>query len=306
VFAALLTTILFSFSAVFGHRSAKLIGGAEANFWRVSLAALLLGLWSYSFGVGLAGLAFPLFLVSGMLGIGLGDVAWFQALPRLGSRVSVLIVQCLTAPFGALIEWLWLGTSLTGRQMFWGLLIVSGLGIALKPGEHLNWRRGPVRLGVLMCAVAALGTAAGAVISRKAYFVAAGAGEHIDGLNAGFQRVAGGVIISGIFLLLVKRQVWRLQGSAPRELVTAAAKHKWRGAWYWVALNGLAGQTLGVSCMQWALQTTPTGIVLAIISTTPIAVIPLAAIFEGERPTLRSILGGIVGVAGVVGLTLSK
>ena len=38
MFAALLCTLLFSISITCGHRSAKLIGGTEANFWRLTLA----------------------------------------------------------------------------------------------------------------------------------------------------------------------------------------------------------------------------------------------------------------------------
>src|ERR1035437_3007745 len=78
VFAALLCTLLFSVSITCGHRSAKLIGGTEANFWRLTLAALLLGVWAYAFGIGLGGAAFPLFFVSGLVGIGIGDVALFH------------------------------------------------------------------------------------------------------------------------------------------------------------------------------------------------------------------------------------
>ena len=55
--------------------------------------------------------------------------------------------------------------------------------------------------------------------------------------------------------------------------------------------------------MQWALETTPTGVVLAIISTAPIVVMPLAFLMEGERPSLQSILGGAVGVVGVIAMT---
>ena len=68
VFAALLCTFLFSISITCGHRSAKLIGGTEANFWRLSLATLLLGVWAYAFGVGLNGAAFTLFFLSGVAG----------------------------------------------------------------------------------------------------------------------------------------------------------------------------------------------------------------------------------------------
>jgi len=104
VFPALLCTILFSVSIVCGHRTAKLIGGTEANFWRLTCATFFLGLWSLGRGVGITGEAFPVFLLSGVIGIGVGDMALFQALPRLGSRLSLLLNNCLTAPFGALLD----------------------------------------------------------------------------------------------------------------------------------------------------------------------------------------------------------
>src|SRR6266850_3568264 len=113
MFAAFLTTVLFSISVVCGHRSAKLMGGSEANFWRLAVATCFLALWAHTFGRGLSGDAFPTFLISGLIGVGIGDVALFQALPRLGSRITLLLFQCLSAPFAALIEWLWLGTTLS-------------------------------------------------------------------------------------------------------------------------------------------------------------------------------------------------
>ena len=58
--------------------------------------------------------------------------------------------------------------------------------------------------------------------------------------------------------------------------------------------------------MQWALETTPAGIVFAIIAITPIIIIPFALVVEHERPTLHSLLGGAVAVGGVVALALSR
>jgi drug/metabolite transporter (DMT)-like permease len=306
VFAALLTTVLFSISVVCGHRSAKLIGGTEANFWRLTLATLLLGVWAYGFGIGLSGDAFPLLLLSGIMGIGIGDVALFQALPRLGSRLSLLLIQCLTAPFGALIEWLWLGTSLTNLQILCGLTILVGVGIALTPGEHLKRSRRELIVGAFFSVLAALGGAYGAVLSRKAYTIAHASSQPIDGANAAFQRIVGGLLIGGICLLIVKRREFQIQKRAPQDLITDASKKKWREVWPWVVVNSVAGQTLGVSCMQLALETTPTGIVLAIIAITPIVVIPFALVVEGERPTMRSFVGGVIAVAGVIALTLVR
>jgi drug/metabolite transporter (DMT)-like permease len=72
----------------------------------------------------------------------------------------------------------------------------------------------------------------------------------------------------------------------------------------WILGNSLAGPALGVGCYQWALSGTPSGIVLPIVALTPLVVIPLAYVLEGERPSLRSLLGGLIAVAGTIGLTV--
>ncbi|MCL5096143.1 MAG: EamA family transporter [Candidatus Omnitrophica bacterium] len=57
-----------------------------------------------------------------------------------------------------------------------------------------------------------------------------------------------------------------------------------------------------MSCYQWALKTTPTGVVLPIVATTPLVVIPFARFLEGDLLTPRSIIGGIVAVVGAAAL----
>ena len=306
MFAALLCTLLFSISIACGHRSAKLIGGTEANFWRLSLAGLLLGVWAFAFGLGVNSAAFPLFFLSGAVGIGIGDTAFFQTLPRLGSRLTSLLIGCLSAPLAALIEWVWLGTTLSPMQVLWGLMTVGGVAVALMPGEHVQRTRRDLFVGTLWSILASVSGAVGGVLSRKAYEVAHAAGEHLDGGNAAFQRCLGGLLLGGICLLVVKRRAFKIQAHAPHGLVVEASKKKWRGVWPWILANALAGQALGVSCMQWALETTPAGIVFAILAITPITIIPIARVLEDERPSARSLVGGGVAVAGVVALALAR
>ena len=306
MFAACLSTLLFSISVISGHRTAKLIGGVEANFWRLLLATLFLGGWAFTGGLGLGGTAFPLFFISGLIGIGIGDGGLFQALPRLGSRLSLLLLQCLTAPIAALIEWLWLGTTLSPVQITGVLVILAGVAMALLPGEHLTIPRPQLVTGSLFALIGALGNALGVVLSRKAYAVTHANQESLDGGTAAFQRILGGLLIAALFLLISKRQFLRLPKATNEPAFPPATRDKWRRIWPWVAMNSLAGQTLGVSCLQWSLETTPTGIVMSIVALTPLTVMPLARIFEGEKITARSLLGGAIAVAGVVMLTLSR
>jgi drug/metabolite transporter (DMT)-like permease len=90
------------------------------------------------------------------------------------------------------------------------------------------------------------------------------------------------------------------------EKTLAVAREKWRRLWPWVLANALAGQTLGVTCMQWALATTSAGIVTAIIATTPVVLLPMTRLVEGEKIGIRSLLGALVAVGGVIGLTLFR
>jgi drug/metabolite transporter (DMT)-like permease len=253
----------------------------------------------------MTGVAFSIFVLSGLAGIGLGDTAYFQALPRLGSRRTVLLTQCLTAPCAATIEWLWLGTKLNLAEIFCIAVILGGVAIAMTPGEHLKIASRRLWPGVLASAIAAIGGALGAVLSRKAYAVAHAAGEHPDPGTTGYQRVIGGTVALGLVFLIVKWRHACKHGDDAQMLDSSSPREKLK-LWPWVLANSLAGQTVGVSCMQWALENTPTGIVTAIIAMTPIVMLPLARIFEGEKITAREVGGGCVAVAGAIGLTFSR
>ena len=254
----------------------------------------LLAVWAHGFGKGLGGAGLRFFLLSGLVGFGLGDVALFEALPRIGSRLTLLLAQSLAAPIGALVEWLWLGTTLSVTQIVSGLVILAGVSVALAPKNHLHLDRQHLISGVAFGLLAAIGQAGGAVLSRKAYQLVQQTGQTIDGGTAAYQRIIGGVLVAAVYFAWVKSRAHD------------RPKRNWRKAWPWMIANALAGSVLGVSCYQWALATAPSGIVLSIVATLPLVVIPFAYRFEGDRPGLQSIIGGIIAVAGVIALMLAR
>ena len=303
--AAFLTTLLFATSAICGYRTAKQVGGVEANFWRITLATIFLTGWAFTFGHGFMG-APEWFMLSGLFGIGLGDSAYFQALPRLGSRRTILLVQCLTAPFAALIEWLWLGTRLNLPEILCVGVILAGVAIALAPGDHIKISQRDWEIGLTASVFAALGAALGAVVIRKGYAAIAAAGMQVDAGTTGYQRVLVGILIPTMALLIFKSRSAHAHGPAFSGDTLQISRDKWVRIWPWVLINALSGQTLGVTCMQWALQTTQAGIVTAIIATTPIVLLPMTRIIEGERIGWRSLTGALVAVGGVIALTYSR
>ncbi len=301
-----LTTLLFAMSAVSGARATKVMGGTEANFWRLSLATFLLAIYAFTWGMGFEGGGFYILFISGCIGFGLGDLALFQAYPRIGSRLTMVLVQTLAAPMAAITEWLWLDHAMTGQQILCSAVILTGVAVALAPQEHLHIPKKVLITGVIFGLIAAYGQGFGAVLSRKAYAVIEASGGHIDGISAAFQRIVGGVLVSGLFVLVVKRReiLAQLPGATHPEDLPKVNPDRWRKGWYWMVLNGLAGPTLGVSCYQWALLNNGTGVVMPIVALTPLAVIPFAYFIEGERPSKRSLIGGVIAVVGAVALTV--
>jgi drug/metabolite transporter (DMT)-like permease len=303
--AALLTTFLFATSAVCGYRTARQMGGVEANFWRITLATIFLTVWAFTWGTGFSG-APGWFMLSGLFGIGLGDSGYFQALPRLGSRRTVLLTQCLTAPFAAVIEWLWLGTKLNATEAVCLVVILAGVAVALAPEDHLKISARDWKIGIGASLFGALGGALGAVIIRRGYAALALAGSTVDPGTTGYQRVVGGILIPTIALLAVKWRTAHAHGPVFEERTWQVSGEKWKRVWPWVLANALAGQTLGVTCMQWALKNNPSAVVQAIIATSPIVLLPMTRLVEGEKIGLRALLGAVIAVAGVIGLTFSR
>lgn len=288
---ALATLFLFAITPVFATRAAKLLGSLRANVWRLAVAAVVLGLWAHVAGRGLQGASLPWFVIGGIAGFGLGGVAMFQSLPRIGSALSTLIVQCTSAIVAATLEWVWLGTVLTPAQIACATLTLTGVTIGLLPRSLARPDPAVWRAGVAWAVVSAIGQGAGAVLSRKAFAVAAAARDPIDPGTAAYQRVLGGLAVALVVYVLFK---FRQR--------TAAAAPPLRPAVPWVLANATTGPVLGVTCYQWALRTLPAGIVQPIVAAAPLLTIPFAAWLEGTRPRPTYYVGAVLAVAGVAGL----
>jgi drug/metabolite transporter (DMT)-like permease len=301
--ASFLAAFFFALNATCASHNVRAMGPERANVGRLLVATIVLAAFAHTLGHGFASASLGWFLLSGLIGMGLGDLGVYAALPLLGSRITVLMTQCLAAPIAALGEWLWLGTRLTLPQILWGLAILAGVAVAITPSKRRPPRVRVRPIGFVFGVVAACGQGFGALVSRKGVLVADAAGESVHnatfGLTAAYHR-----ILAGFIFVVVWFCVRRLLGRrAPAPVLDAAAR---RAARWWLLANGLVGPVLAVSCYQWALATTPSGIVLPIAATAPLLAIPIAMQLEGDRPPRRAIAGGVIAVAGCAALALVK
>ncbi len=301
--ASFLSAFFFALNATCASHSVRTLGTLRANLGRLAVALLVLGLFAHTLGHGFASASLGWFLLSGIIGMGLGDLGVYSALPLLGSRLTVLMTQCLAAPLAALGEWWWLGTRLTALQITWGLVILAGIAVAMMPSKASPPRVRVRPIGVVFGLLAAAGQGFGALVSRKGVNVALAAGESVGnvtfGLNAAYHRILAGTVFTALWFLTLHL----LRRLPPSPEMPPGKRSASRG---WMLANGLAGPVAGVGCYQWALATTPSGLVLPIVATTPLLAIPIAYWLEGDRPSRRSILGGVIAVAGCIALTLSR
>lgn len=302
VLASFLSSFFFAFNATCASHSIRLLGTLRANLSRLVIGTVVLGVFAHTLGGGLGGAGTAWFFLSGAIGLGLGDLGTYGALPLLGSRITILVVQCLAAPLAALGEWWWLGTRLSAAQILCGTAILLGVAVAIMPGRSSPPRVQVRPIGFLYGLIGACGQGLGAaLLTRKAVMVAAAAGESVSNVNFGLTSAYERLLAGLAFTLLwfwVMRIIGRLPTSRPRASAGA------RAPWLWTLANGLAGPVAGVGCYQWALATTPSGVVLPIVATAPLLSIPIAFWLEGDRPSRRSLAGGVIAVAGCVVLTL--
>lgn len=294
---SLLAATLFAWSVTCARQSSRQHGPDLANLGRITIALLFLSAWVLLSGREPVTPGWHWLVLSGALGLGLGDIALFRALPLIGPGMVILIMQCLAAPFALVIEYLALGTTISGAQAGAASLIVAGVVLALgAPPEGDPAGR---RLGVALAVVAALGQACGAVSTPMAKAACLAVSHPVpDGVSQGFMRLLGGAPVVLVFALWSARGMGGLLAKVARPYEAGKAP-------LWMLMNGLSGPAIGVVFYQQALVDIPSAIVLSIVATTPLLALPMQWAVEGRRPGWRAWLGGAVAVGGVVLLRLA-
>ncbi len=238
---------------------------------------------------GMSGGVVVLLAVSGVVGIGLGDTAFFAALWHLGSR-RALLLGTLSPPLAAVIGLLFLGETMSLGACAGIGLTVAGVAWVITERSDQRGHAPPGRLwwGVGLGVFFALTQAVGAVISRKA-MVDTQAGAEMTAL---VRLIAGTLTVLVILPFAIRRNP-NASTTAPRK------KPMTRRGWALFFVAVVTGTYLGIWLQQVALDHTHAGIAQTLQSTSPLFVLPIAAVL-GERVSLRAIAGAAVAVGGIV------
>ncbi len=223
--------------------------------------------------------------LSGLLGLTIGDTAFFSALMRLGPR-RALVLWALVPPLTAVLAFMALGEPLTVRML--GGIVVTTLGVTwvvLERASRSLVAPGHLAAGVAFGVLASLCQAVGSIMVKQA-------DQDLSALDVSIIRLLAGTV--GLLLQIG----W--QGRMPQ--IGRMMQERALGAQvFWATL---IGTYLGIWLSIYGLQHTYAGIAATLQSTSPLFVLPLAVIFLHERLSARSILGAAVAVVGVALLLL--
>lgn len=283
--AALGTATCWAMTGILAADAVRVLGAFHFNLYRQVFVALLLAMivWAGGAFVGLDLATVLVLAVSGVVGILLGDTFNFAAVARLGPRRAGAVFAT-NAPMAAVLGWALLGETLSLQAVAGIALTAAGVAVAIlgrpRAGAHrFEQTRGTLAIGLMFGLGAALGQAAGSLIARPA--MVAG----IDPWLASLIRVGASGLAMGLVAAtpLAPRQAGK---ASPRVLALTA-------------VTAVIGLLLGMTLFLYALEGSKTGIIATLSATSPVMILPLLWLRTGQRPTLMSLTGALLAVAGL-------
>jgi drug/metabolite transporter (DMT)-like permease len=283
--AALVAAVLWAFASVVYGRVGAHIPPLHLNFIKGIIAIVLLLITIVATGglsLVIAPIPLCLLLLSGVIGIGLGDTAFLAGINSLGAR-RLLLLETLAPPMTAVFALIFLQERLNASAWCGVLLTILGVAwvISERTEKEVNSSL-PLR-GVVFGLLAAVANASGAVLSRAALV-----NTNINPLWAALIR------LSAATLFLLPLIVW--QQNKSKTSILSYSK-QWRVVTA-TCFAAFCGTYLGIWLQQTAIKLAPVGIASTLLQTSPIFILPLA-LWTGEKVSIRAVIGVIIAIAGI-------
>ena len=279
--AALLVSFTWTGSALFFEKAGKQIGSLQVNIIRLFLAVVFLGVATLF----TRGMFFPMdataynwfwLAVSGVVGFFIGDLMLFKSYSVIGSRTASLIMS-LHPMMTAFIGWIFLSEVLSFKSIIAIIISLAGIMIAI---FNTNMKLNIPFKGFLLAFTAALGQAAGLILSKK------GIGDY-DAMAATQIRAIFGFVSFAIFITVLGRWGKVKTALKNKEGMKAAT------------IGTVFGPFVGVSLSLFAIQHTQTGIASTLMALVPVLIIFPSSIMFKEKITARQVVGAVISLIGV-------
>lgn len=311
--AALGTALAWAGASLFFGAAARRRSAAVLNVVRIVLATVVLLLAVLAAGRGwrIPPLQFVAIGLSGVLGLALGDAAYFRSLRILGPRRAMLLMS-LWPPAAAVLMVPLLNERLGWAGVLGMVVTIGGVVWAQTERDDGTEIQGSAARGVLFGVLGALGQATG-YLFVKAGLGAASADAWLPaalGIDAAPGAELAGEPVDALYGTLLRMAV-------AAAALLAASLGRFRPAGLGAALRDgrfmaqasggvVVGTVIGVWLSLVAVSLANTAVAGAIIATSPVLVIPLMRIVHGHRATWRGWLATLVAVVGIALLTFRE
>lgn len=283
---ALAAAFLWAIASLMSVKPAQHLGSFAYSRWRMGCTAVILSSMAWFTGgwsTVETDLVTPMML-SGLIGIFIGDTALFACLNRMGPRQAGLLFSC-HAVFSAILGYFLFSESMTSSELIGSALVFSGVLTAIffgrrgQANNQLEAIKGTVWIGVALGITAAICQALGGIIAKPV-------------MQTSIDPVAASAI--RMITAFVAHSAFRLTGAK-----LSRALNPMNGQIFAItAVNGFLAMAVGMTLILYALQEGNVGMVALLSSTTPIMLLPILWLYTKQRPNAYAWIGAIVAVVG--------
>jgi len=281
--SALLTAVLWSGTSLAFSAAAEKIGSLQLNINRMIFASVFLIatilLMGYKFD--LSDSQFINLIISGIIGLVIGDTFLFKSYQMIGARVSMLLMA-LSPAMSVVLAFIFLNERIPQLGIIGILVTISGVALVVLE-RNVNSKYKMTKLGIFYGVLSAMGQAGGLIFAKFAFNEG-----HISGFIATFIRVFSSVIIFLPIMLILRKY------KNPYKLFS-----KDKSAFGSTLLGSILGPFLGITFSLIAIENTKVGIAATLMSTMPIIMLPMVKYIQKEKLTWRAIIGAVIAVGGV-------
>ena len=282
--SALATAFCWSITSYAFTNAARRVGALQVNIDRMVLASIMLISIVGVFGVSLMLTSNQVsnLVISGILGLVLGDSFLFKSFQLIGARLGIIIMAAVPV-LSAILAFFFLNEVISLLGMLGMLLTIAGILIVVLERKSLEQNKISIsKIGIFYGFLGALGQASGLIFAKFAF-----QGGELNGFAASFIRLFSASIIILPLAATFKRYKNPME-IYPKDSYSTKV----------ILIGTLFGPVLGITGSLIAIEYAKVGIASTLMATMPIIMLPISRFYFKEKLGWKAIIGAFVAVVG--------
>lgn len=293
---SIFTAFFWTATVVSFEYAGKRVGSLSVNFIRLIfgfffIVSTVYFLTGHLFPVSQVGTVWNYLLISGLIGLVIGDFFLFQAFVDIGGRISLLIMSSVPI-ISSILGYFIYQEVLSGFQVFGIIIIITSISVVILSKKEKEAMHPHVVRGITFAFIGAFAQAIGLVLSKEGMYFIKAATDTEKALLATEIRIIAAIL--GFILLITYKREW---GSVRKAILN-------KKAMIFIIAGSFFGPFLGVTSQLLAVRYTSLGVHTTISQLNVVLIIPFSIIIFKDKVTIKEIIGSITAFIGVALLFL--